>query len=257
MRYVVMVYNYNNLRIYMGDTRDALYPELNTTFPWQPQKTLLEDMRFAHLKKMMSLEELVFVRQIHGVDGLHVTRQKAETLHAFHHEADFIITHEQSIGIGVLTADCVPLVIYDLINNVAAIVHAGWRGSVQGVALKALDALAQTFNTQIQNVRIFLAPCAGICCYQIDESLATSIRKHSYSEPTLFQQNNTWFFNLSLFNCLQLQHAGVPQDAFDMQYMACTICSPQFFSYRRQKEKAGRQMTVVSLIYAFLSFFVY
>jgi YfiH family protein len=137
---------------------------------------------------------------------------------------------------------------HDAIRNVIAIVHAGWRGAVNQIAIKAFDTLKQHFNAQEQGMRVFIGPSARACCYKVDEPFLEAVQKHLYADKALVQRNGEWFFDLPLFNKLQLEAVGIPRESFRMQYNTCTICSPHFFSYRRQKEKAGRQLTVVSLV---------
>lgn len=237
-----------NFRIYIGDSRDTLYPAPAPALPWQPQHDLLNVSPFSHLKKCMMLDALVCAQQVHGTNGVYVTRNNPDSLTSFIHNADFLITNERRIGIGVLTADCVPLIMHDAMRNVIAIVHAGWRGAVSQIAVTAFNALKQHFNAQEQGMRVFMGPSAGVCCYKVDEPFIEAVRIHSYADKALIQRNKEWFFDLPLFNKLQLEAIGIPRASFRMQYNTCTICSPQFFSYRRQQEKAGRQLTVVSLV---------
>lgn len=243
-----MLHKNPNFRIYIGDARDKLYPAPAPALPWQPQQALLEAPAFAHIKKSMKLDALVCARQIHGIQGLHVTPNNPQTLTSFTQDADFLITSERRIGIGILTADCVPLIMHDAIQNVAAIAHAGWRGTINQIGVVAFQALKHQFNAQEKGMRIFIGPCAGVCCYRIDEQFIKTLQLNCYTHKTVIKRNGEWFFDLALFNKIQLEMAGIPRESFRMQYNACTICSPHFFSYRRQKEKAGRQITIISLV---------
>src|SRR3990167_757228 len=77
---------------------------------------------------------LKILRQIHGVVGTAVKADDlTRALSLFEKEGDYLITDQPNIALGVLTADCLPVVIYDQVRNVVGIAHAGWRGTVGGV----------------------------------------------------------------------------------------------------------------------------
>src|SRR6202021_3065113 len=106
------------------------------------------------------------------------------------------------------TADCLPLIFYDTYNEVCAIVHAGWRGSVQGIAVKALQRLQNTFNTQRENLRIFLGPCAGMCCYSVGQDLIDEVKKFSFWQNVIEEREEKIFFDLAQFNIQLFKQEG-------------------------------------------------
>lgn len=241
----MLLHNAPYLRIYFGNAEDEIFSNVYLHFP--PNTNLFDHPYFASLQKTMQLDQVLFLKQIHSPSGLVCTEEDIPHVRSFQDEGDFLITHVQSIGLGVMTADCLPVVLYDSRNHAVAIVHAGWRGSAQGVVLRALEAMQQQYDTDLENMQVFFGPSAKICCYQVDEDLMAHFDNYPYAVNTFHWHGEELFFDLPGFNKLQLESAGVKKEAFHFGYSICTICDDKFYSYRRQKEQAGRQMTVVSL----------
>jgi polyphenol oxidase len=150
----------------------------------------------------------------------------------------------RSVGIGVLTADCVGLVLYDPVHSAMAVVHAGWRGAVQGIVYEALHALQRTYNTVCSDLQVFFGPSARACCYEVDELFVNAFPACMYADEALSKKGSQLFFDIPTLIIKQLAVAGVAQQSISMDYALCTICNTQFCSHRREKEQAGRQMLV-------------
>jgi YfiH family protein len=241
----MLLHSAPSLRIYFGNAEDELDPQIYLHLP--PNTKLLEHSYFAPLEKLMHLDEVLFLKQTHSASGLVCTEDNLSQVRSFQDEGDFLMTHVQHIGLGVMTADCLPIVLYDSRNHAAAIVHAGWRGSAQGIVLRALESMQQEYNTALDHLQVFFGPSAKICCYQVGQDLIAKFDDYPYASHAFQWHGEEVFFDLPGFNKLQLESIGVKKEAFHWGYSICTICDDKFYSYRRQKEQAGRQMTVVSL----------
>ncbi len=234
-----MIYTAPTFTIYFGAAADKLYQADYLNLPPIP---ILEHPAFAHLKNHMPLQDLMFLRQVHGVAGLHAQRPLPRP---FSIEGDYLLSRSP-IGIGVMTADCLPIVIYDPKNHVAAIAHAGWRGSVAGIGAITLQAMAQAQGTRPENVQIFFGPSIKKCCYQVGADFSKNIAPSGLHATVMEQRDDGWYFDLPQFNALALIKAGVQPAAINGDYNLCTACDHQFFSYRRQGQASGRQMTVIA-----------
>ena len=230
--------------IYFGTAEDALFQAHYLNLPQQPILTIEP---FAKLKKNMHVRQLFFAHQIHGDQGIIVNDEALKTVAPFKQDADFLITQQSRVGIGVMTADCLPIVVHDKVHNVAAVIHAGWRGAVLGVAVKALESMGENYGVNAKDVSVFFGPSAKICCYKVSENFAENLAGFVYADRVLQQCGADWYFDLPLFNKMQLEAAGVKDKQFHLDYNMCTMCDDSFYSYRRQGEAAGRQMTVVAL----------
>lgn len=241
-----MLHTEPSFRIYFGDAQNQLYPADYLTW----QDNLLVRPEFDCLAKF-KLNTLFFLHQVHGVDGAIVSSQSCDR--PFAQEGDFLITQESHLGIGVMTADCLPVVLYDKKNHAIGIAHAGWRGAIKGVVVAAVKKMQCAYNTQPDDLRFFLGPSAKKCCYQVDDQFGVNLEDYFFGSHYLHQKPTGLYFDLPGFVVQQLSELlAINPLSIGLSYNVCTICNPAFWSYRRgtkngAPEKVGRQMTVVSL----------
>lgn len=229
--------------IYFGDERDQIFPSSYLNTP----EDFTQSEPSAKIKKALAVDAIVVLRQVHGDDGYIIETLQQAGVKPFCQPGDYLITQLPNIGIAVATADCLPLILYDKVTNTIAVVHAGWRGSVASVAIKALARMQKELGTKPEHVRVFFGPSAGICCYAVDEKVIKELEPFWFADQVLRKKNGGIYFDLPLFNELQLIDEGIKKENIKRTYHECTICDESFCSYRRQGEKAGRQMTVVAL----------
>lgn len=236
----MVLHNDSAFTIYFGDSQDHCVKSNYTEISIQ---------EFEKIKKNLNLENLIFLKQVHGTDGAIFTNksQLNQNLTIFPQNGDFLITNLKNVGIGVLTADCLPVVFYDSEKKLAAVVHAGWRGAVANINEKVIKNMQEKFETNIENFKIFFGPCAKSCCYQVQEEFAQNPEILKYSKDVILKKNNSLFFDLPKFVKLQLLNLGIKEKQIDTSYNLCTICNSNFHSYRRGKESSGRQATIISL----------
>ena len=151
-------------------------------------------------------------------------------------EGDALITDTPGLAISIRTADCYPILLADTGNRVVGAVHAGWRGTASQVVMKTLDKMTSEFGTDPKNISAAIGPGIGVCCYEVGEDVSShfgfAVRTH---------------LDLASENRKQLEKAGVlPQKIEALG--DCTFCNAErFFSYRREKEKAGRMTSFIML----------
>ena len=202
-------------------------------------------------------QDLVTVKQVHS-NNVHVVERGSEedtndsdhsgvtpeTLPKTIIEADAIITSLKWVPVGVLTADCLPLLLFDPERNVVAAVHAGWRGIVAKVASRAVEVMEKRFNSRARDVRAVLGPYIGPCCYTVGPEVIDSF-VGSYVGDNLEDKNvygvedrRSWF-DLGRAVRSELLHMGLDWDSIVFEY-ACTSCdNERLFSYRKDGNKAG------------------
>lgn len=239
-------YRNSAFSIYFGNAEDALYQPDYYALAGISSVDLVSNPLFSFVKKDMSLSSLVFLKQVHGVSGK-VVRLASESIKSFEQEGDFLITNQLGIGIGVMTADCAPIIFYDPIHKVSAIAHAGWRGAVKGIVIKVIARMQKEYGTDVKNIQIFFGPSAQKCCYQVSPDFINNIKRTDFLDAVIVRRLDDIFFNLQEYNKQLLQDYGVPIEAFNCFYAQCTICDNSFFSHRRQGSLAGRQMTIIAL----------
>jgi len=197
------------------------------------------------LREQLSLNALVLDRQVHGTAGRIIESASSPTM-IFETEGDWLMTSTPGVGIGVLVADCLPIVFYEPQSKLVAVAHAGWKGSVQSIAPVVLKKFAERTSNK---PKIFFGPSGRSCCYEVKDDFVKQVENVAHAKECIIQRNNKLFFDNTRFNTLQLQDMGVNPDQIDTTHNLCTICNHQFHSYRRATDKTmyNTQGTVVWL----------
>lgn len=232
--------------IYFGGAQDRLNQD--EYYNLSPEINLLAEPRFAHLADILGIETLIFLKQVHKSGGYVVTPEtRAQLARPFAAEGDYLLTDLPGVGIGIMTADCLPIIIHDTRNNALAAIHAGWRGSVEHVAMKAFERMQEAYGTRGVDVRVYFGPSAKPCCYEVGQAVLECADTDPLLADSLVEHDGKTYLNVTRYNMLQLREAGIPQLAFHADYNTCTICDDRLCSYRRDAKSPYRQMTVVAL----------
>jgi YfiH family protein len=158
-------------------------------------------------------------------------------------EADALLARPP-LGVGILTADCVPILLADSVAGIAAAVHAGWRGTLSGVVKHAVGALVRE-GADANRLRVAIGPCIRACCYEVSEDLLAAF-VHEFGEKV---RRHGTRLDLALANREHLTWIGIPAGNVD-DLDECTHCAQsgdthRYFSHRRSGEPAGRQLSWV------------
>ena len=219
-----------------GGVSAGAYATLNLSFGVgdRPQD-VLENRRRAVTALGAGLGDLVFGKQVHGavarVAGRADRGAGAAVADAGVGEADALVTGDPGTVLGVLVADCVPIVLYDPAAHVLACVHAGWRGTVAGVTGAALDAMA-ALGTRPGDVIAGIGPAIGPDRYQVGEDVAAAARDcFGEHAPLVLRPDGTgrWLFDLWSASRLLLREAGVADRHI---HVAAVPTGADFFSNR-------------------------
>ncbi len=187
--------------------------------------------------------KIVTMRQVHGDDLIEIKDKQVKEAG----EADGMITAERGVYLGILTADCVPLLFIAPEQRLAAAVHAGWRGTLAGIAAKAVRQFKDRYDVPASALEVALGPSIGACCYEVKDDVAEPVKNkwRSVAAPYLKAKDGKSFVDLKGLNREILHAAGVP-DKQIFPIGPCTACSAaDFFSYRRERSETGRQISVV------------
>ncbi len=177
--------------------------------------------------------ELAIPRQVHGDEVRCVDRP------GILENTDGLVTQASGITLSVLVADCVPVFIYDPDHAAIGLVHAGWKGTRLRITEKAVRAMARTFGSEPHNLKAWLGPSIGPCCYEVGEETAAFF-------PSVYVRNGR--LDLWKANHDQLEEAGVQSGDIETAGL-CTRCHPKwFFSHRGSGGRAGRMMAVFGIM---------
>ncbi len=225
--------------IYFGDAKDALEPE---TYRTLGSIHSLGHQSVKPIAKQLCFGQLVFLKQIHSVEGIAVS---GNSVPVSIKEGDFLVTNDNSLGLGVFTADCLPIIMYDKYAHAIGIAHAGWRGATAGIIEAMLECMSNTYQTDIHNVVSYFGPSARRCCYQVDGNFKSNLEDCTFIELVLRKSGDKTYFDLPGYCEQKLLKMGISPESVKREYNACTICDERFYSSRRKNFE--RQMTIVSL----------
>ncbi|HEY7140911.1 MAG TPA: polyphenol oxidase family protein [Methylomirabilota bacterium] len=193
-----------------------------------------------------------YARQVHGHVCLDADVAGAGGLVG---TGDALFTRRRGRPLAVFTADCVPLIVADSEGPALGMAHAGWRGTVQGVAGWLVAALVERAGARPDRLRAAIGPSIGPCCYEVDEPVVGPLRRAFPSawerwvspvSPRGHGHRERWWLDLWAANADQLAAAGVSRDAILCPRL-CTGCRRDlFFSYRKEG-LAGRLATLAVL----------
>jgi len=162
-------------------------------------------------------------------------------------EADALVTRTPSMPVAVLTADCVPLLMWDQVHGVVAAVHAGWRGTALAIAAATLESMAERAGTRAAEVRIAIGPAIGGCCYRVGPEVLAQLDAGIPGDAWLrLDDDGHPYVDLREANRAALVALGVRRSSIEV-VGPCTCCDPDLFSYRGDGPRTGRQMGVIEL----------
>lgn len=165
---------------------------------------------------------------------------------------DGMVTNDPSVALGVIVADCVPLLLYDRRRHALAVVHAGWRGTVGQIGQQALERMRQTFGTSAVDIVCGIGPSIGPCCYEVGDEVIARWSENSgrNGHRAVVRRSAAYHFDLWNANRLTLIDAGVPRQQIEISGV-CVRCEvSRFFSYRAAQQgfaTPGRMMMVAQL----------
>jgi hypothetical protein len=159
-------------------------------------------------------------------------------------EGDALVTGLPGLRLGVRTADCLPILLADPERRAIAAVHAGWRGTVLGVAARAVQTMIHVFGSRAGALCAAIGPGIRGCCYEVGPEVALRFRNIFPERDDLGGRTR---LDLADANRRLLTAAGLAPERIDDQ-APCTFCGGrEFHSWRRDRESAGRMLSVAGI----------
>ncbi|MBE0681028.1 MAG: peptidoglycan editing factor PgeF [Anaerolineales bacterium] len=183
---------------------------------------------------------------VHGTDIVYADAPRPLEHHP--ERADILLTNNPEVSLFMRFADCVPLLFHDSKKNVIGIAHAGWMGTVKGVAEKAVEGMRSRYGSKPEDIVAGIGPSIGGDHYEVGEDVVSQFReKYGRDEERILQsRNGSTYLDLWAANLLQLRNAGVEQVQISG---ICTACHLEdWFSHRAEKGKTGRFGVLMALV---------
>ena len=199
---------------------------------------------WCELKQACGLPRITIItaKQVHGNTVLKISHA-TEKLAGI---GDGLMTDAPNLCVGVLAADCVPLLFVEPARKIAAAVHAGWRGTAAGIAPRAVALMQEAYQIDPAALHVAMGPSIGPCCYEVGPEVAEQIAANWREEL-----KDAWKpdgakgrLDLRALNEAQLLGAGVPRSHIQ-KIGPCTACNVEtYFSYRKEG-KSGHQLSFI------------
>jgi YfiH family protein len=177
-------------------------------------------------------EKLYLPFQVHKTRIVHVTPQTtSDNLK----ETDALITRERNTCIAVMSADCVPILLFDKRSGALGAVHSGWRGTVARILEKTLLEMRSAFGTRGEDLLAGIGPSASQDCYEVGDEVINSVQEAFGNESGLmtFEANGKARLDLWKANKIQLLEFGVREAAIEISNLCTIKNNDHFFSARK------------------------
>ncbi|MBR3856148.1 MAG: peptidoglycan editing factor PgeF [Bacteroidaceae bacterium] len=218
-----------NITHYCGDNPEAVARNRATLCAW----LALDDDR------------LLLPRQTHGdsvlcVDEAFLARVPEERA-ALLHGVDAVVTNVPRLCIGVSTADCVPVLLYDAVRGCVAAVHAGWRGTLARIVEKAVRTMQQRYSCSSDAIKAVVGPSISPDAFEVGEEVYAAFRDAGFPMDSIARKyGHKWHIDLWEANRLQLLACGLDNEAVRLSGVCTYSRCDEFFSARRLGINSGR-----------------
>ncbi|MHB8895223.1 MAG: polyphenol oxidase family protein [Candidatus Geothermincolia bacterium] len=233
-----------------GAAGDAARDNLNISFDVGNDPRAVDENRRAVCQALgVGLDRWVLCRQVHGtavaeVGALEAGRGAADYWSAIP-RTDGLVTRCEELVLGVLTADCLPVVLVDPIAPAVAVVHAGWRGVLSGIAVEGARKLVDRSRGSFRDMLVFIGPHIGACCFEVGDEVA-GLFDQAVRQPSVVDEGARRTVDLGVALVEPLLALGVKaENCFDAG--VCTMCSDDYFSFREDPH-CGRQAALAWIL---------
>lgn len=223
----------SSIRHFVSDRDSDGEGEFTLSLSSHPDKNFVRQNRSKVAAALgVAPEKLFFPSQIHETRIVNVTA--ATTVEELA-GTDALITNERGIAVAVMSADCVPILLYDHKHHAAAAVHAGWRGTVAHILSKTLTAMQETWGTTGSHLVAAIGPSVCVQSYEVGEEVVQAVRAAFPRADQLLEprHNGKAMLNLWEANRMQLLDFGVPAEQIEVSDLCTVIHNQYFFSARK------------------------
>jgi YfiH family protein len=231
-----------------GGKSKGIYNSLNCGIgSLDNKKNIFENLNIVCKKFGVSNKKLILLKQLHSNKFYFISKKSRFNKKKF--KGDALITDCKNIAIGVLTADCVPILIYDKNKKIVSAIHAGWKGAYKGIIKKVITFLIKRGSKQ-EDLIAAIGPCISKKNYEVQKNFKDKFIKKDKQNKKFFNFiKNKTYFSLNSYVYYQLKMLGlkkleiIKKDTFDPKN--------NFFSARRsshyKENDYGRNISIIMI----------
>ena len=228
-------YGQFNINCYCGDDKEAIR---------QNREALCQLLAIAddhlvmphqvHLTKIAQIDDAFFALP---ADERHQTLEGVDAL----------MTNMEGVCIGVSTADCIPVLLYDPVHRAACAIHAGWRGTVKRITEQAVAQMTAVYGTHPADIIAQIGPGIHLDSFEVGDEVYEAFQQEGFDMQAISKKKEKWHIDLPECNRLQLIAKGVPADHIAVSSVCTYQQADRFFSARRLGINSGRIFTAIIL----------
>lgn len=196
-------------------------------------------------------DRIILPHQTHGVE----IRQIADDFLALPESirkmvlegVDGVMTDVAGVCVGVSTADCIPILIYDKSHHAVCAVHAGWRGTVARIAERAVAAMAVHYHTVPAELKAVIGPGISVAAFEVGDEVYEQFASAGFDMDVIAKRTDKWHINLWECNRRQLVEAGISDSEISVSGICTYSNADDYFSARRLGVNSGRIYTAIML----------
>ncbi len=230
-----------------GGVSEGIYAGLNIGLGSDDDRETIMENRRRAVAAVLPGSELVTVHQVHSADVVTVTGPIPLDQRP---QADAMVTDQPNLLLGILTADCVPVLFHDPQAQVIGAAHAGWKGALAGVTDNVLTAM-EALGADRDHIACAIGPCIAQASYEVDASFRSGFLAADPANDQFFATGKPdhFQFDIEAYVAARLQAAGVIR--IDKLGLDTYAHEDRYFSYRRSCHRGeagyGRQISLIGL----------
>ncbi len=217
-------------------TRNSLFvSDFNLSFHTGKEDQVLKNRE--RLRQFFKAKTLTIPKQCHGIKVEQITNQNSEQIPV---DTDALITNVPGLAIGVLSADCVPILFYDPVQKALGAAHAGWKGTVAGIASATVQSMHESYGTNPADVIACIGPSISQPHFEVGEEVADQFRQLGLEACIQQEAGAKPHIDLWVANGLLLQEAGLLKSHIHTAALCTYEETRHFYSARAEGFGTGR-----------------
>ena len=203
--------------------------------------------KLLHIK----LDRLIMPHQVHGTGITQISKTffllNEDIRRTALEGIDALITNVPNVCIGVSTADCIPIIIYDPEHHAAGVVHSGWRGTMANIVEAAVAAMARSYHSRPESLQAVIGPGISRRNFEVGDEVYDAFAAAGYPMDAIVERMDKWHIDLPKCCQLQLESTGIPAANILMENICTYDLADDYFSARRLGVDSGRILTGIVL----------
>ena len=232
----------------LGGKSIGIYKSLNCGLGSSDSKSnIFKNLAIVRKKINFNAKKIILLNQIHSNKFYYI--DKKAKINDIRFDGDALITNRSNTPIGVLTADCAPLLIFDPKNKMTAVIHAGWKGAYKGIVNRVIKFMIKK-GCAAKNITAVIGPCISLKNYEVKQNFIKKFIKKDVKTKIFFKKiRGKNYFNLNKYIIYQLKNLDIKviddinKDTFNIKN--------NFFSARRSnsynENDYGRNISVIMI----------